>query len=289
MPAGLHCFQVGSLRCTVLSDGYVANPTSWLFPSADETTLATALQNRGADAAQVISPYTCLLIETGREVILADAGLGDGSPTSGAILARLEVRGIRPRDVTTVIFTHAHPDHIGGAADGCDPRALRPTFPHARYVMAETEWDFWNAASVDLRGMRVDEEAQAAIGFLARQCLQALRHQIELIDRETEVVPGVCALPAPGHTPGHLALLLSSEGRQMLNLGDAAVHPLHLEHPEWENGFDLEPGRALATRRSLLERAIADRMPVMAFHFPFPSIGRVAARSQGGWSWTPGE
>jgi hypothetical protein len=75
----------------------------------------------------------------------------------------------------------------------------------------------------------------------------------------------------------------------LLNLGDAAAHPLHLEHPEWENGFDLEPGRALVTRRNLLERATADRMPVMAFHFPFPSIGRVAARAQGGWSWTPGE
>jgi glyoxylase-like metal-dependent hydrolase (beta-lactamase superfamily II) len=289
MPAGSHCFQVGSLRCTVLSDGYVANPTSWLFPNADETTLAGALQSRGSDGDQVISPYTCLLIETGREVILADAGLGDGSHTSGAILARLEIQGIRPQDVSTVIFTHAHPDHIGGAVNGRDPRALLPTFPNARYVMAEAEWDFWNSSSADLRGMRVSQEARTAIRLITRQCLQALRHQIELIDRETEVVPGVCALPAPGHTPGHLALLLSSEGRQLLNLGDAAVHPLHLENPHWESGFDLEPGRALATRRSLLERAIADRMPVMAFHFPFPSVGRVAARVQAGWSWTPGE
>jgi glyoxylase-like metal-dependent hydrolase (beta-lactamase superfamily II) len=289
MPAGSHRFHVGSLWCTVLSDGYVANPTSWLFPNADETTLAGALQSRGSDGAQVISPYTCLLIETGREVILADAGLGDGSHTSGAMLARLEVHGIRPQDVSTVIFTHAHPDHLGGAVDGRDPLALRPTFPNARYVMAEAEWDFWNSSSVDLRGMRVSEEARTAIRLIARQCLQTLRHQIELIDRETEVAPGVRALPAPGHTPGHLALLLSSEGRQLLNLGDAAVHPLHLQHPEWENGFDLEPELALATRRSLLERATADRMPVMAFHFPFPSIGRVAARAQGGWSWTPGE
>jgi glyoxylase-like metal-dependent hydrolase (beta-lactamase superfamily II) len=171
MPAGSHCFQVGSLRCTVLSDGYVANPTSWLFPNADETTLAGALQSRGLDGAQVISPYTCLLIETGREVILADAGLGDGSHTSGAILARLEVQGIRPQDVSTVIFTHAHPDHIGGAVDGRDPRALRPTFPNARYVMAETEWDFRNSTSVDLRGLRVGEEARMAIRFIGRQCL----------------------------------------------------------------------------------------------------------------------
>lgn len=289
MPAGSHRFQVGSLCCTVLSDGYVANPTSWLFPNADAIKLASALENRGSDCLQVISPYTCLLIETGREVILADAGLGDGRHTSGAVLARLEVHGIRPQDVSTVIFTHAHPDHIGGGVDGRDPLALRPAFPNARYVMAEAEWDFWNSTNVDLGTMRVGHEVKAGIRFVTRHCLQTLRHHIELIDRETEVVPGVRALPAPGHTPGHLALLLSSEGRQLLNLGDAAAHPLHLENPQWESGFDLWPERALATRRSLLERAIADRMPVMAFHFPFPSVGRVAARPQGGWNWTPGE
>ena len=94
-------------------------------------------------------------------------------------------------------------------------------------------------------------------------------------------------LPAPGHTPGHLALLLASEGEQLLNLGDAAVHPLHLEHPEWENGFDLDPRTAGDVRRSLLGRAAAENMHVMAFHFPFPSVGRVAARN-GAWEWTPG-
>jgi len=288
MPAGSHRFQVGTLWCTVLSDGYVSNPASWYFPNAAPIELAAALEKRGADYEHVISPYTCLLIETGREVVLADAGLGTGSSTSGAILARLEVAGIRPADINTVVFTHAHPDHIGGAVDGRDPVTLRPMFPNARYVMAEAEWDFWNSVRVDLRGMRVGEEAKSAIRFVSRQCLQALRHQVELIDRETEIVPGLRAIPAPGHTPGHLALLLSSDGRQLLNLGDAAVHPLHLEHPEWHNGFDLQPDRALETRRSLLERAAADQIHVMAFHFPFPSVGRVAAYPKGGWEWIPG-
>jgi hypothetical protein len=116
------------------------------------------------------------------------------------------------------------------------------------YVMAEAEWDFWTSAHVDLRSLRVDGAVKAAMPFTARRCLQALRHQVELIGRETEIVPGIRALPAPGHTPGHLALLLSSEGCQLLNLGDAAVHPLHLENPEWQNGFDLDPCRAVYLR-----------------------------------------
>ena len=290
MPAGSHRFQVGALWCTVLSDGSVANPASWYFPNAGGAELAEALAGRGPDSETVLSPYTCLLVETGSEVVLADAGMGNGSSTSGAILARLEVAGIRPRDVTTVVLTHAHPDHIGGAVDWRNPRAPLPMFPNARYVMAEAEWDFWTSAWVDLRGLRVSDDVKRAMPLTARRCLDALRHQVELIGRETEIVPGMRAIPAPGHTPGHLALLLSSEGRRLLNLGDAAVHPLHLEHPEWENGFDLDPHRAVATRRSLLERAAAEHMHVMAFHFPFPSVGCVAARSlaSGGWDWTPG-
>jgi glyoxylase-like metal-dependent hydrolase (beta-lactamase superfamily II) len=111
---------------------------------------------------------------------------------------------------------------------------------------------------------------------------------VDTVEGETDIVPGVRAIPAPGHTHGHLALLISSEGQHLLNMGDAAVHPLHLERPDWENGFDLAPGQAAATRRLLLERAVAGNMHLMAFHFPFPSVGRVAVRHEGGWEWTPG-
>ena len=288
MPAGSHRFQVGSLWCTVLSDGYVSQPASWCFPNADPRELCESLSRRSASAESVVSPYTCLLIESGREIVLADTGMGNASSTSGAILARLNVAGIRPADVTTVIFTHAHPDHIGGAVDGRDPLTLRPNFPNARYVMHEAEWDFWMAARVDLRAMQVGDDVKSILRFVSPQCLQALRHQVELIGKETEVVPGVRVLPAPGHTPGHLALLLSSDGRQLLNLGDAALHPLHVERPDWQNGFDLQPEVALATRRALLERAAAEHISVMAFHFPFPSVGHLASGAKGGWEWTPG-
>ena len=163
----------------------------------------------------------------------------------------------------------------------------RPHFPNAAYYISETEHEFWMAPHRNLSGMCLPEDTKRFLEHYARRCLEPLRHHIEPVDGETEILPGVRLLPAPGHTPGHMALLLESDGQQLLNLGDAAVHPLHLEHPEWSNGFDLAPDCAAATRRALLDRAVADHMHVMAFHFPFPSVGRVERRN-GAWEWMPG-
>jgi glyoxylase-like metal-dependent hydrolase (beta-lactamase superfamily II) len=284
MPAGAYDFRVGSLCCTVLSDGYVSYPSPWLFPNADPQELAAALKARRLPRERVLSPYACLLIETGRHVILVDTGGGEGLTTTGAIGARLEMAGIRRRDVTTVVLTHGHPDHIGGAVDGRG----RPAFPNARYIIAEAEVDFWNAPRRDRGDSKLPTEVAAELGRTARDCLMILRHQLEPIDRECEIAPGLIALPAYGHTPGHLALLLASGTDRMVNLGDAAVHPLHLEHPHWHNGFDHAAGQAVATRRDLIDRAIRERMHVMAFHFPFPSVGRVEPLASGGWEWIPG-
>jgi glyoxylase-like metal-dependent hydrolase (beta-lactamase superfamily II) len=117
MPEGSHRFQAGSIHCTVLADGYCSYPSSWLFPSAGRVPLAEALAERRQPLETVLSPYTCLLIESGRNVVLVDTGAGESPGATGAIVARLEMEGIRPRHVDTVILTHAHPDHIGGAVD----------------------------------------------------------------------------------------------------------------------------------------------------------------------------
>jgi len=284
MPEGSCAFAVGSIRCTVLSDGYTAYPAEWYFANVEPGEVRKALGERRLPLDDVLTPYSCLLIETGRHTILFDTGAGPKSPTSGAIPARLDYLGIRPRHVDTVVLSHAHPDHAGGAVDASGA----PAFRNARHVLTETEWNFWCGYRTDLRAMDVPEEVRTRTAASARAALTALRFQTELIDREVELAPGVWAVPAPGHTPGHLALLLRSENEQLLAIADAALHPLHLEEPGWRNALDLAADAAAVTRRALLERAAAEQMRLMAFHFPFPSVGRVEATAQGAWRWTPG-
>lgn len=283
MPAGSHRFEAGTIRCTVLSDGYFAYPTRWFFPDADPVELRRSLEARRLPLDNILSPYTCLLIETGRHVVLVDTGAGEAMRTAGAITARLETAGVRSRDIDTVVLTHAHPDHIGGTLD----LRGRPAFPAARHVLAEAELEFWTAPHPDLCALRLPDDVKDGFRAQARRTLHTLRHQLEPVAGEGEIVPGVRAIPAPGHTPGHMALIIGEGANALLHLGDAALHPLHLEHPQWENSFDHSGAAAAETRRALATRAAAGGMRVLAFHFPFPSVGRIAARDGDGWTWTP--
>src|SRR3954463_12436778 len=113
-----------------------------------------------------------------------------------------------------------------------------------------------------------------------------IRSQLDLIDHEVEIVPGVYAIPAPGHTPGHMALLISSGDQQLLHMADTVLHPILMEHPEWYPRFDLLPDQAAATKRNLLDRAAADHALALAFHFPFPGLGRVLPKGDA-WQWQP--
>jgi glyoxylase-like metal-dependent hydrolase (beta-lactamase superfamily II) len=111
-----------------------------------------------------------------------------------------------------------------------------------------------------------------------------LRHCLELVDGEGEPFSGVRYLPTPGHTPGHLAVELSSRGERFLFIADLAVHPLHMVHPEWHSVFDADPGLLVQTRRGLFATAAYEACLVHAFHFPFPGLGRLHATSTG-YSW----
>jgi glyoxylase-like metal-dependent hydrolase (beta-lactamase superfamily II) len=208
-----------------------------------------------------------------------DTGADGLAPSTGDLLKNLKAEGITPEEITAVVLTHAHPDHIGGVLD----TSGKPAFANAQYVMSKTEWDFWTSKP-DLRGTGMDDHVKELLVNCALKNLPPLKPHIELLESEKKIVPGVHAIPAPGHTPGHIALVISSAKEQFLHMADTVLHPMHLEHPAWRTVFDLNQDDAATTRRQLLDRAAADKVNALAYHFLFPSLGHVTSTGSA-WRW----
>jgi glyoxylase-like metal-dependent hydrolase (beta-lactamase superfamily II) len=195
---------------------------------------------------------------------------------AGRLVQSLHEAGIEPGQIDTVIITHGHPDHIGRALDS----EGQPMYANAQHSISKAEWDFWMA----------DDPPPEAPGWfveLARKRFDGLRDRITFLEGESEIVPGVRAIPAPGHTPGHMIVAIPSGYDQVLYVGDAATHMLHLEYPDWHTSADVAPDQALATKRWVFDQAAADGALVVGTHFaPFPSLGTVVKQGEG-WQWLP--
>jgi glyoxylase-like metal-dependent hydrolase (beta-lactamase superfamily II) len=281
MTSTSHRFHVGEIECLAVTDGTFSYPTNWIFSNVDRQQIESALRERGLSTEHVETPYTCLLITTGRRKILVDTGAGAFAPTTGFLIKNLRTEGISPEDITDVFLTHAHPDHIGGVLDGNG----RPAFPNARYAISKTEWDFWTNPSA-LDRVSMDEHMKHILADCALKNLPPLKDRIDLLEGEKEIAPGVRSIFATGHTPGHMAVLIASSHDQLLIVSDGVLHPLHMENPGWRTVLDLDPVFAAKTRHELFDRAAADRISLLAYHFPFPGRGRV--RSVGSsWKWEP--
>lgn len=281
-------FKVGTFKCMAVSDGThtyapptFPPPATFLFANAPKKDLEQVLREHDLQPeqwAEWISPYICLVVNTGKHRVLVDTGAGDLDPNTGKLLQNLHAEGIAPEDIDTVILTHGHPDHIGGnTTEG------KPAFPNAQFVMWKDDWDFWTS---DLRELKADEHIKELLIKVAHNNLLPIQDQLDLVDHETEIVPGIRAVAAPGHTPGHMAIAISSENEQLLYISDAVLHQIHLERPEWYAAVDFAPQQAVTTRRQLLDWATAEKALVLAFHFPFPGLGYITQKSET-WLWQP--
>ncbi len=200
-------FNVGAIQCAPVSDGSLPYPPTWFFANVPQQRLEEELRAHGLRSDEIAGTYTCLLVSTGKNKVLIDTGAGKMAPSTGELLGNLERAGVGAREIDAVILTHGHPDHIGGAVDA----EGKPAFPNARYMMWKDEWEFWTSENPDLSAMQVPEELKTGMILgTARRCLPPLRPQMELIEKESEVLPGIHLLRAPGHTPGHAALAISS-------------------------------------------------------------------------------
>ncbi len=282
-------FKLGTFECIAISDGThtytpptFPPPAAFLFANAPKERLEQTLREHNLQPEQWvewISPYICLMINTGKNQVLVDTGADGLDPNTGKLLQNLQAEGITPGEIDTVILTHGHPDHIGGntVSEG------RPAFPNARFVMWKDEWDFWTSDLAELKG---EEHVKELLVSFARRNLPPIKDQLYLIDHETEIVPGIQALAAPGHTPGHMAVAISSGSEHLLYISDAALHPIHVEQPDWYALIDFNPQQVVTTRHRLFNYAAVEKALVLTFHFPFPGLGHVVKKREG-WQWQP--
>ena len=278
-PTTRAAFDVGHIHCVAMNDGTLQYPPAWFFSNVSAEQIESGLRAHHLPTSHVESPYTCLLVRTGKHEILIDTGAGGLAPTTGQLTSQLASEGLRPEQITHVLLTHGHPDHIGGVLNAEGKRA----FPNAQYLMSKKEWDFWTN-SPSLNGTSLDAFMRQLLTSSAEKNLPPLTEHIELLEGENEIVPGISVVPAPGHTPGHLAVTIASGQTQFLHMSDAVLHPLHLENPSWRPIFDLDAEVAAKSRQRLLDRAANDRIKVLAYHFAFPGMGRIESRGTA-WKW----
>lgn len=275
MDAQYHRFTIGEVEAFALWDGGNHLGSEGLmrrFPDRDEAALRQAYIEAGAVLDDEVNSLNPLLLRIGGETVLIDTGEGS-RPDRGLLPASLALAGIAPEAVTRVIITHTHGDHVQGllTADG------QPTYPNATYLISADELAFWQ--------QRIDAgTADPHRPFLALIQAQGLR----VIAMDEPILPGLTAVPLPGHTPGQIGVLVTSGGEQVIHVADALHNRMQFVHPDWSPRFDADTRYSVHTRQTLLAQAADKQRLLMAYHLPFPGLGRVRRAASGpNFQWEP--
>ena len=261
LPLALERFQLGDMNVAVFQETTLELQPSMYGGGAPEGAVTDLLSQYNLPTDAISGTVNIMLLDMGGEYTLIDTGTGQN------LVPTLEAIGVSPSDVSTVIISHYHGDHISGMSnDGT------LTFPNAMHHISQAEWDFLQSAPQD------NEGAQTALEKL-QPAVDA--NQLSYYSGGDEVVNGVQAVEAFGHTPGHMNFLIGSGDQSVLHIVDTATHALISPlHPDWAFAFDGDPEQAAETRREILGRAASDGTRIFAYHFAFPGLGYIAQEGE---------
>lgn len=278
-------FELGEFEVTTISDAGAMLDGPWPIVGEDRppAEVEQLMREHLLPEKKFQPGFTPTLVNTGKELILFDTGNGANGfvprPYGGWLAAQLGPAGFAPEQIGVVVLTHGHPDHIGGLMENG-----KPLFPKARYVMGDVEYDFWSSKD---HLSAPPEGNEYKTGKLFQANVATLASQISFLKPDGEVAPGIRAVEAYGHTPGHLAFHIESQGKRLLFWGDCAHHEVaSLARPEWHAFFDMDKEKGAATRKHIYAMAAAERLPVVGYHMSFPSIGFVEKQNEG-YRWLP--
>ncbi len=276
-------FRLGDFECVSIMDGSHDYPLENFFDNVPKEKVEEVLRRLNLPTDHITTPYTYLFVDTGKHQVLVDIGAGlvdfgtgNVSPTTGRLLQNMRAAGIEPGEIDTVFITHAHPDHIGGNLD----KKGNPIFLNASYFIWKDEWDFWFSEVAF-------EKTPEMFVKIARTNLEPIEDRVRFLTHDSEILPGISVIAAPGHTPGHFVVSIASGDEQLLYISDTVLYPIHLEHPDWIPIYDIMPEKAAASKRRIFDLAADEKTWIIGQHFPpFPSLGHVIKKGNG-WQWQP--
>jgi len=267
-------FSHGSMQATVVSDGPLPlGEPSATFLGISKEDVGKMLTDNFLSPSNVVLEQNALVLNTGDKLVLFDSGMGTNAmfgKSTGRLVASLRQAGINPAQIDAVVVTHGHIDHIGGLVG-----ARGRLFPNAQIYITQSDFDFWTDEA------KLGGDLKAFIEH-ARKNLMPYRDRIVFIKDGQEVLPGIQAMAAPGHTVGHTIFMITSGGKSFCNVGDLTHHQVLLvERPRTEFAYDTDPKQAASTRVKVLDMLAAQKIPLLAYHFPWPGIGHVAKQGDG--------
>jgi glyoxylase-like metal-dependent hydrolase (beta-lactamase superfamily II) len=279
--AGFYRYKVGTIECTSLNDGVFLRPIDDFVSNVPKEQAQAEAEAAYMPKGMVAVPFNPQLVNTGSKLVLIDSGLGIGmlEPSKGRVgrmMQNLAAAGVDPKSIDAVIMSHLHPDHTNGirAADGS------MAFPNAEIMVPAKEWEFWMSAENAAKA----QSNEMMKGYFAnvKKIYTGIESKVTKYDWGKEVAPGVTAVAAAGHTPGHTTFAIASGGSTVLIQSDVTNIPeLFLRNPDWHVAYDTDPAVAQETRHKFYDMAAAEKATVVGFHFAFPSIGHVEKDGNG--------